>query len=978
MANRFAPGQRWLSQTEPELGLGLVIKAEPDKVTIVFPSSETTRVYTIEAPPLTRVRFSVGDMLKTQDGKSFIVEELTEKDGIVIYYSKGKKIDESRLSDSLTFSKPIDRLLNAQIDDKGIYNLRHRALYRRFKTYRAPLRGLLGGRYHPAGHQLYVANQATRVAYPRVLLCDEPGLGRRIEAGLILQRLQVAGQATKVVLLGKEAELDWAELEYQRRFGFSFTRLTADDLVAPVKSAAKKKAKTDDVPEEEEKVWNPFISEDGWVSCPLELFKSKAAQLAASAELDVLLVDGADALVWSEGAPSPAYTSVETAAVASWSLILVTPFGPEVDPEGHIGRIRLLDPEEFPTARKYHKHRKENEALESAVLKAAVATDIDRETEAIIKPLLAGDAKLKELLKAWKEDKESARDILVEYILDSQECGRQVFHNTRQSLGRLPEREADWIKLDPKPEVRDELREEFKHLGKQEFTGKVKAVASASDSATCAWLTGLIAPPILPAPIPAAPGTKAPETPPTPPPSPKALVVCANRARAMAAAKILTKKLPDKIVLVTDEAHEVPNTEFAAVVVGLEDTCGRSFQGLDFIVFWDLPHTFDEARIGAGLLDFTSSSAVKIMLPYVEDTPQELLARWLHEGVHALNGFTPAQAAVVEENGKPAVDLAKRIGVRHNPKIDEELKALIKKTRVSHDAAMKKIDKHRDALLEAASCRPVFADRDATRMGSNDEDLSLDLFTNRVLEHCGITVENLPGRVSNVKWNPEFSHHLEDIAKEGELITFARKSALNSESIRQVTWDSDLVAAATQRMLATATGNTAYVVWEDERAQLVLLEGIFLAEPDDTDSSLQVWRFMPPTPIRVVVSHELEDLSNQYTTELVNKNVRNGRKDWLRNNARPLHNLIPGMLRNLNQRAEIKTQELAAKAAHQMELVLTSEKQRLERMAQTTQRATEVARIAEQIKTLKVILTAPRLKLDSIRLIRRGPSGKGI
>ena len=47
---------------------------------------------------------------------------------------KGKRIEESRLSDSLTFSKPYDRLLNAQVEEKQVYNLRHRALYRRFKN----------------------------------------------------------------------------------------------------------------------------------------------------------------------------------------------------------------------------------------------------------------------------------------------------------------------------------------------------------------------------------------------------------------------------------------------------------------------------------------------------------------------------------------------------------------------------------------------------------------------------------------------------------------------------------------------------------------------------------------------------------------------------------------------------------------------------------------------------------------------------
>ena len=976
MASRFAPGQRWLSQTEPELGLGLVIKSEPDKVTIVFPSSETTRVYTIEAPPLTRVRFSIGDILKTQEGKSFIVEDLTEKDGIVVYLSKGKKIDESRLSDSLTFSKPIDRLLNAQVDDKGLYNLRHRALYRRFKTYRAPLRGLLGGRFYPTAHQLYVAIQATRAAYPRVLLADEPGLGRRIEAGLILQRISLSGNATRVLLLAPEAQLDWAELEYQRRFGFQFTRLSAEELIPPAKPVAKKAKKvlTDEPPPPP---FNPFVSEEGaWISCPLEIFKSKAAHYAAAAELDVVLLDGAETLAYDEASPGPLYHALEEALGAAASVILLSAHGPEVDPDAHFGRLRLLDPEEFPTHRKYHKHRKENEALDLGVIAAANAADIDRETEATIKPLAVGDPKVKELIKAWKEDKESARDQLIEHLLDSQECGRRVFHNRVQNLPKLPAKELAWIKLEPKADVRDDLREEFKHLGKSEHTGtRTKTLPSAADSATAMWLYGIIAPPILP---PALPLPKGVEAPPPPPPSPKALVVCANRGRAMAAAKALTKKLPEKIVLVTDELHAVPSADFSAIVVGLEDICGRSFGEVDFLVLWDLPHTVTEARLASGLLDFNSPTAVKVMLPYVEDTPQELLARWLEQGLNAFQGYNSAQETVSEEFGKTALDLARRIGVRHNPKIEEELKVLIKKTHAALESTQKKLDKHRDLLLETASYRPTYAEQAHNRMNSSDEDQSLDLFTNRVVDQCGITVETQPGRSSLLKWNPEALYHLDSVPKEGLTLTYSRKTGLAQESSLLVTWDSPLVAAATTRMLATAVGNTAYVVWEDERAQLVLLEAIFLAEPESEDPALQVWRFMPPTPVRVVVSHELEDLSGTYTTELVNKNVRNGRKDWLRNNARPLHNLVPGMLRNLTQRAEIKAQELTAKASHQMEVILTAEQARLEAMPETSLRTAEIERITAQIESLKLLLASPKLKLDSLRLIRRGPSGKGI
>jgi ATP-dependent helicase HepA len=415
------------------------------------------------------------------------------------------------------------------------------------------------------------------------------------------------------------------------------------------------------------------------------------------------------------------------------------------------------------------------------------------------------------------------------------------------------------------------------------------------------------------------------------------------------------------------------------VVVGLEDTCGRSFSEIDFVVIWDLPQSLLEARIASSLLDFATTKMIKMYLPYVEDTPQTVVTRWLHDGLEALHVYTPAQVGAAEEFSKAAHDLAKRMSARSNTKLDEELKSLSQKTAAAHEALQKKIEKNRDLLLEHASCRPHFADQALHRMTSNDDDPSLDSFMNRVLEHCGMLVDPKVGpRRASIKRNPEVNLHLDCIPKDGIEAAYNRRVASSRETSTFLNWDHDFVHQATHRLLSTSVGNTAYVVWEDDRAQIVLLEGIYIAEPAESDPALQIWRHMPATPVRVVVSHELEDLSSQYTTELVNKNVRNGRREWLRNNARPLHNLIPNMLRNLSQRAEYRAQELASKAGHQMELILGADILRLQRLPASAHRKEEIKRIQNQQAELKKLIVVPTLRMDSLRLIRRGPSGKGI
>lgn len=974
--NRFVAGQRWLSQTEPELGLGLVLKVEPDRVNIVFPSSETTRVYTIENPPLTRVSFSVGDVLKTQEGKEFTVEDLIDKDGLVTYINKGKKIEESRLSDSLTFSKPFDRLLNAQVDEKPVYNLRHRALYRRFKTLRAPLRGFFSGRYNPRPHQLYVAVQATRQAHPRILLADEPGMGKTVEAGLILQRLRTFGSAGRVLLLAPEDLIDNVELELRRRFNQSFTRVSAEDFAGA--KVAKKTAKKS---EEGAAGGNPFGSaeEEMWESCTLEDIaggRGKRAAAAAEAGWDVVIVAGGEMLHWTEEGGNPAWVAVEALAAATKSLLILSDAGPEQDAKSHFGRLHLLDPEGFATPRKASAHRKELEPLESAVTKLLSVTAWDREAEGLVKVFCTKEEpKLKEQLKAWKEGREEARDQILDFLLDGQEQGRYVFRNTRQQAVGIPVREVTLERVESlKPEVREGLKEEFKHHGKpvEAVKGKAKAVPSAADAQLAVWLANLVNPT---PPVPPVPG----EDPPAPVVPPTALVLCSSRGRAIAVEKLLSKKVQGIVELVGPEVRGSDDIAPVVVVVGAEDWVGRSFPGMDLVVLWDTPLTVQEAAERLFVAENSCrNGTLKVVVPVIEDTPQEMTAHWLHDGLHAFSTWSPAQVETASEFAKPVHDIAKRIGVKHNPKLDEELKALIKKSASTHDSHLKKLDKHRDHFLESVSCRRNGADQAASRMKTADDDDSLDIYMNRTLEQLGILVETKIGRTVVVKPNPEATFRLEEIPQNGMTLCYSRVTAMVREDADYLTWDHPLVFRATDRLLSTAIGNTAYVVWEDERAQIVLLEGIFLASPVAGDPSLQATRHMPPTPVRVVISHDFEDMSGEYTSEVVNKVVRNGRREWLRNNARPLYNIIPSMMRNLTQRAEIKMRELSGKASYQMEAMLNADISRLKRLTPTTLRSAEIGRLEGQIATLKPLLGEPVLSLDQLRLLRRGPSGKGI
>ena len=65
----------------------------------------------------------------------------------------------------------------------------------------SPVNGFLGGRIDLIPHQLYIAREVSARHAPRVLLSDEVGLGKTIEACLIVNRLRLLGRVSRVMIL---------------------------------------------------------------------------------------------------------------------------------------------------------------------------------------------------------------------------------------------------------------------------------------------------------------------------------------------------------------------------------------------------------------------------------------------------------------------------------------------------------------------------------------------------------------------------------------------------------------------------------------------------------------------------------------------------------------------------------------------------------------------------------------------------------
>ncbi len=178
------------------------------------------------------------------------------------------------------------------------FALRYRALKNQYEQHKSPLRGLCGMRAGLIQHQLYIAHEVGRRYAPRVLLADEVGLGKTIEAGMIIHQQVLSGRAERILILVPETLQHQWLVEMMRRFNLHFSIFDEERCVEAFADSA-----------------NPFDTAQ-FVLCSLDFLRKSRRRFeqALDADWDLLVVDEAHHLEWSEDKPSRQYQVVEALA----------------------------------------------------------------------------------------------------------------------------------------------------------------------------------------------------------------------------------------------------------------------------------------------------------------------------------------------------------------------------------------------------------------------------------------------------------------------------------------------------------------------------------------------------------------------------------------------------------------------------------------------------------------------------------------
>src|SRR5690606_19966280 len=152
-----------------------------------------TRQYAMSNSPLTRVSFEPGDQVKDRRQNDWEVLGVKQREGLFVYQVRNaqgeeRELLETDLAAQLSLSQPLKRLLTLQNESASWFQLRRAALDAQVFIDSSTLLGLCSARTDLLLHQIYIAHEVAKRPAPRVLLSDEVGLGKTIEAGLILQQ----------------------------------------------------------------------------------------------------------------------------------------------------------------------------------------------------------------------------------------------------------------------------------------------------------------------------------------------------------------------------------------------------------------------------------------------------------------------------------------------------------------------------------------------------------------------------------------------------------------------------------------------------------------------------------------------------------------------------------------------------------------------------------------------------------------------
>ena len=1023
MGSPFSLGQRWISDTEPELGLGIVENLDHRTVEIHFLSDGVARRYMIQNAPLTRAIFKSGDLVSDIDQNQFRIESLNQQDDLLVYQvtpitdpdglSQNEETSEAlnevsftlldspptqslletRLSPHLSFKSARDRLFCGQIDKLALFNLRHDICKHHCEIQQSEVAGLLGAKTSLIPHQYHIASEVAKRHAPRVLLADEVGLGKTIEAGLIIHQQLIKGLIKRVLILVPEnLQHQWL-VELLRKFNLQFSLFNEE--------------RCEDCQD------NPF---DGaqLILCSLDWLANspqRSAQVLES-EWDILVVDEAHHLTAPLNSSSKKtqshehdeataqecnkYSLVETLADLTPGILLLTATPQQLGVNSHFERLKLLDPLRYHDVTAF---QSENEHFAEIANLIETLQQCDS-TEAIFQCLSAAQESpsaaqnISQIVDQAKElfpnsDPEHCNQIetkersevdnrfrtnkqrLITNLTDLHGTGRVLFRNTRASIKGFPGRKLFDTPLSSPQEYQISASQQESLLCPERAYQDNKS-DDAPDWWTFdtrfSWLAHFIA-------------EKKDQ---------KILIICHHARTVLNLEKALRTQYGYAVAMFHEGMNIIERDRAAAYFSDSDNgarilACseigseGRNFQFCHHLVLFDLPAVPDLLEQRIGRLDrIGQQHTIKLYAPYFEQHPQQLLFRWYHHSLDCFEHLSPSAQQVNSENQAEINRLffnANEQALDSAPLNDwkNQVEALLKAGHQQTQQLNQNIESGRDRILEINSSG-LFSHQNITDQVEliDHQDRVSQLFT-RLLDQYGLRTDRINDLTYVVKASDEMLvESFPGINEDGISITFDREQALTREEWQFGSWDHPIIRDSFEMFLQDHNGTACVALYPNKKlpAGTLLVEFLYMVDtPSNASSGLK--RFLPNQHIRILCGPKGQDLSSKIEFDVLSESLENVDKGQAKSLIEIKADEIRALISLSENHAEQKLQSIKQETLAQSATYYDTEINRLQRLKKNNApvRESEIDYFIEQKGKVQGAVDNSGIRLDAIRVI---------
>ena len=319
----------------PELGVGRVVATEGRTLVVEFPRSATTLRFAANTDALLPVDLGPGRPVRiTATREETVITSVGP--GSTFTLANGQALEAHALWPLELEGALLERLANGDLDDVEDFVTRINILHLLGVREAGGLGSFLGGRVRLYPHQLYVAERASAADPVRWLLADEVGLGKTIEASLILNRLVHMGKVARCLVVAPDTlTVQWLG-ELWRKYHQVFTLLDSDRLA--------------DVARDFGDGFNPFeLHQRAVISMEMLIERPELTGQAVRAGIDLLVVDEAQHLQRPPRHPgNPEWRAIAPIAAAGRHVLLLSATPLEDDAHGFFRLLQLLRPHDFP------------------------------------------------------------------------------------------------------------------------------------------------------------------------------------------------------------------------------------------------------------------------------------------------------------------------------------------------------------------------------------------------------------------------------------------------------------------------------------------------------------------------------------------------------------------------------------------------------------------------------------------------------